>query len=115
MTQVHVENFDKYSILSAEGHFTGGEETDLLVASIENNGIKPGKSMIVNFQNVQYLSSIVIGLLVKWHVKFSESGTKIIFCCLNKTLKDVLTMTKVSSFLDITDDIESAVAIISKS
>lgn len=114
MTQVQVENFDKYSILTAHGHFTGGEETDTLVAAIEHNGINPGKSMIVDFQNVQYLSSIVIGLLVKWHVKFSESGTKIIFCSLNKTLKDVLTMTKVASFLNITDDVDSAVAIITK-
>lgn len=115
MAQVSIENFDKYSIISANGHFTGGEETDMLVAAIEDNGIKPGKSIILNFEGVQYLSSIVIGLSVKWHVKFSESGTKIIFCCLNKTLKDVLTMTKVASFLNITDDIDTAITQIVKS
>jgi anti-anti-sigma factor len=108
MGKINVEVFDNFAIISPSGHFTGGEETDELVEVIDKNGIAANSNLIINLKDVQYLSSIVIGIIVRMHVKFSETSYKIIFCNLNKTLMDVLNMTKVSSYLMIADDIESA-------
>lgn len=115
MGKINVEVFDDFAVISPNGHYTGGEETDELVEMIDKYGIAANSNLIINLQNVQYLSSIVIGIIVKMHVKFSESQYKIIFCNLNKTLMDVLKMTKVSSYLNITEDLESAIAKFKKS
>ncbi|MDX9789953.1 MAG: STAS domain-containing protein [Candidatus Kapaibacterium sp.] len=110
MKNIEVEVLDTYVIMYLSGQFTGGLETDKLVEEFDKviNVHKPG--LIVDFENTSYLSSILIGILVRMHAKFSERDGKIIFCRLNQTLRNVLKMTKVDTILNITDTLEEAKA-----
>jgi anti-anti-sigma factor len=108
MKNIDVEVLDKYVIIHLSGQFTGGMETDELVTQFEKAASVLNPGLIVDFGNTTYLSSIVIGLLVKMHAKFSETDGKLIFCSLNPTLRNVLKMTKVDTILNITQTLEEA-------
>lgn len=108
MKKTEIENFEKGKIIHLHGQFTGGEETDeleQLLAEIKDEG---KDSVIVDFEDVSYLSSIVIGLIVRTKADFQKKSKSVIYCNLNKTLEDVLKMTKVWSVLDIAPNIETA-------
>jgi anti-anti-sigma factor len=108
MKNINVEVLDKYVIIHLSGQFTGGTETDDLVTEFDKIAAFPNPVLIVDFENTNFISSIVIGLLVKMHAKFSELDAKLVFCGLNQTLRNVLKMTKVDSIINISDNIEDA-------
>jgi anti-anti-sigma factor len=108
MGKVEVENFDNGTILNLSGQFTGGSETDVFIEKIEEIEKLHNNYLIVNFSQVSYLSSIVIGLIVKMHAKYDQINSKIIFTGFNQTLESVLKMTKVYSMINVAENIEDA-------
>lgn len=99
------ENFDH---LLVDGQLTGGVETDEFISSIEN-AENSNKGIIVDFSNCNFISSIVIGLLLKKHVKFGELNKRFIVVGLNSTLENVFKMTKMNTILYIESNKESAI------
>lgn len=103
-----IEEFSGYSVIHLNGQFVGGEETDKLF-SMANNVLKSeSKNLILDFGNVIYFSSIVIGKLIKLNRDFQDANGKLFLCNVNKTLKEVFKITKVASFIEVRDDVESA-------
>lgn len=114
MKNIIVDVLDKYVVIKLSGQFTGDSETDLLVEEFDKIAAFPNPVLIVDFSETTFISSIVIGLLVKMHAKFSELDAKLVFCGLNPTLRNVLKMTKVDSVLNISENIEEALLKIDK-
>lgn len=114
MENIITEVVDNYTIMRLSGQFTGGEETDDLVTAFEKTTEIANPKLIVDFENTTYLSSIVIGLLVRTHAKFSEKDGTLLFCSLNTTLRSVLKMTKVDTVLNITNTLDEAVTKMNK-
>lgn len=111
---IEIEVMDKYAVVKLIGQFTGGSETEQLENEISKITSFPHPALIIDLHDTTFISSIVIGLLVKMHAKFSELDGKLVFCNLNSTLRSVLKMTKVDSIINITDSFESAVEKINK-
>ncbi len=109
MENIEIIKDNNYYLLNVNGQLTGGTETDDFVTSIEE-AENDGKNLIVNFENCNYISSIVIGLLLKKYAKFSENNLKFIVCGLNHTLENVFKMTKLFTILYIEKDLEAAKA-----
>lgn len=105
-----IEEFDNYTIIRLNGQFVGGEETDKLFASVNSVMKKEKNNLIMDFENVIYFSSIVIGQLIKTHRDFLEAGGKMFIYNLNTTLKEVFRITKVSSFVTIVDNLDEAIS-----
>ncbi len=108
MTKFNFESKDNYDHLLVEGQLTGGVETDDFINYIEN-AEKENKSMIVDFTHCNFISSIVIGLLLKKHIKFGELNKRFIIVGLNSTLDSVFKMTKMNTILYIETDEETAI------
>jgi anti-anti-sigma factor len=108
MAKIEKNTFEKGYIIYLEGQFTGGNETDDLVAMVKEIKEEKNKNLIVDFKNATYLSSIVIGLLVRTKADFQKIGLSVVYSSFNKTLEDVLKMTKVWSIIEIAEDVESA-------
>lgn len=108
MTNITLESTEKCQILILNGQFTGGPETDELNDKFEFITQTQRPSLIMDFSNTTYLSSIVIGLLVKMHARFAEKDGKLIISGLNSTLRSVLKMTKVDTVLHIVETLEEA-------
>lgn len=107
MANFKLTNEENYDHLLVEGQLTGGVETDEFIASIEiseNNN----NSIVVDFSGCNFISSIVIGLLLKKHVGFGEINKKFIVVGLNSTLDNVFKMTKMNTILYIEPNKESA-------
>lgn len=103
-----MDSFDKGKILNLKGSFTGGPETDKFVKILEESTIGENNNVIINFEEVTYASSIVIGILVKMHKEFNDNNGYLVFANLNETLKNVFKITNVTSFLNITESLDDA-------
>ncbi|HRP02551.1 MAG TPA: STAS domain-containing protein [Candidatus Kapabacteria bacterium] len=96
-----------YDRLLVSGQLTGGFETDDFIDTIEN-AEKASKNLIIDFANCNFISSIVIGLLLKKHISFGESNLKLVIIGLNSILESVFKMTKMNTILYIEPNLESA-------
>lgn len=109
MTEYYsIEKFDKGKVIHFEGNFTGGPETDELVKILESSAAEKPNNVVLDFKDVDYASSIVIGILVKMHKEFTDNDGNLVFANLNETLKNVFKITNVASFLNIADTVENA-------
>jgi len=107
MANFNLEIGEKYDHLFVDGQLTGGVETDEFINNIEKTE-NSNKSIVVDFSGCNFISSIVIGLLLKKHVKFNEMNIKFVVAGLNSTLESVFKMTKMNTILYIEPDFEAA-------
>ncbi len=109
MENIFLEKLSNCYILNVNIQLTGGTETDDFVSAIET-AENDKTNLIIDFTNCNYISSIVIGLLLKKHARFSELDLKLMVCGLNPTLENVLKMTKLYSILYVEKNRDTALA-----
>lgn len=108
MVNIELTKHPNYYQIDVTGQLTGGTETDSLIEAIEV-AQDDKKSLIINMENCIFISSIVIGLLLKKHVKFNELNIKLVITGLNQTLQQVFKMTKLNTILNIESDIDASI------
>ncbi|MHC4153986.1 MAG: STAS domain-containing protein [Planctomycetota bacterium] len=72
-------------------------------------------SMILDFRNVRFLSSAVLGLLIRVSKKIYESGGVLKLCNIDKKILEVFRITRLNKIFDIHRDLESALGSFSSS
>ena len=80
------------------------EVGDQLYSLVEDEG---HKSLLLNFGNVQYLSSAALGKLITLHRKLQAVQGKLVLCKIAKDILDVFKITKLDRILTITPDEQS--------
>jgi anti-sigma B factor antagonist len=65
-------------------------------------------NLILDFCNVRFLSSAVLGLLIRVSKRIYESGGKLRLCNINPKIHEVFKITRLTKVFDIYKDIESA-------
>jgi anti-sigma B factor antagonist len=65
-------------------------------------------NLILDFCNVRFLSSAVLGLLIRVSKRIYESGGKLRLCNINPKINEVFKITRLTKVFDIYKDIESA-------
>lgn len=89
------------------------EETDIqalensLVPLIEQTA---GIKMVLDFTNVQFLSSAVLGMLIRVSKKVYESNGQLKLCNINEKIFQIFTITRLERIFDIFKTRESALA-----
>ncbi|MBW8017345.1 MAG: STAS domain-containing protein [Planctomycetes bacterium] len=89
------------------------EEAD--IQALENSLIPlieqtPGIKMVLDFTNVQFLSSAVLGMLIRISKKIYESNGQLKLCNINDKIYQVFTITRLDRIFDIFNAQESALA-----
>jgi anti-sigma B factor antagonist len=69
-----------------------------LVSIVRNNG---AKRLLLNFENVQFMSSAFLGLLVKVHKRVIEAGGWLQLYNLDPEIHKIFEITKLTKILDI--------------
>jgi anti-sigma B factor antagonist len=99
---------------------------NLIIANIltdDNDSLKNGfsslldegyKNIILDLSKTEYISSLVLASFVFMLKKVKESGGNIIFCCINKKIKEILTITNLDKIFDIANDRQEAIKRLSK-
>lgn len=81
-----------------------GEELDQLVES--ENGIK----LLLNFKNVDHLSSAALGMLITLNKKIKDKSGMLKLSDINRQIFEVFRITKLNRVFDIHDTAEQALA-----
>ncbi len=108
MAEILKDKFTDGVILKLSGQFTGNYETDEF-EEIMNGILKSdNRNVIVDLTNVNFLSSIAIGKMLKFHSEFNENEGKVVYCGFNSIIQGVLKSTRVWNIFNVTDDLKSA-------
>ena len=88
------------------------EETDIQalqesIMSIVEQGANI--NLILDFCNVRFLSSAVLGLLIRISKRVYEGGGQLRLCNINPKIFEIFKITRLTSTFDIHKDVESAV------
>lgn len=67
-------------------------------------------NMVLDFGNVKFLSSAVLGLLIRVSKKVYEKDGKLMLCNINKKIYEIFKITRLTKIFDIYPDIQSATA-----
>lgn len=95
---VHVVSFIDRKILDESNIVEISNELFDLVE--KTKGIK----MCLNFANVQYLSSTVLGKLITLNTRVKEDNGRLVLCAIRPQILEVFKITKLTKLFDIVDD-----------
>jgi anti-sigma B factor antagonist len=82
---------------------------DVRDALLELAGNEAGQKIILNFQNVQILSSAPIGTLVKLRNQVDAAGGCLALCRLNTDIREILQLTRVEELFTIFETEQEAI------
>ena len=68
------------------------------------------RKIVLDFSNVEYLSSAALGKLITMHKKVKDVSGVLKLCNIRKDILEVFTITKLNKVFDIVDNLEKAVA-----
>jgi len=74
-----------------------------------------GINLILDFGNVRFLSSAVLGLLIRVSKRIYEHDGKLRLCNINPKIYEIFKITRLTKTFDIYKDVESAAKDLSKS
>jgi anti-sigma B factor antagonist len=80
------------------------QESIMSVIESATGGIK----LILDFSNVQFLSSAVLGLLIRISKKVYENDGQLKLCSINPKIYKIFKITRLTKIFDIYEDIASA-------
>jgi anti-sigma B factor antagonist len=66
------------------------------------------KKLLLNFRNVEYMSSAVLGMLVTLNKKVHAAGGKLVLCSIDPQIREVFEITKLDKLFVIRGDEEEA-------
>lgn len=108
MSQVRFEEQIGGSILHLKGQFIGGAETDELKTHLKDISDNNQNNLIINLENVTYLNSTALGVLISAHANFVKRNGKIILCNVSKSIENIFVITKLTLVFTIADSLEEA-------
>lgn len=99
---VTVVSFVDSKIVSEESIQEVGEQ---LYSLVDNEG---HRQLLLNFGNVQYMSSAALGKLINLKKKAGAAGGKLKLCCIHPELKVVFKITRLDQVFEIFDEEQAA-------
>jgi len=68
----------------------------------------PGIQLVINFQNVKFLTSSVLGLLIRISKKVYETEGALRLCCIGPKILEVFRITRLDKIFDINASVDDA-------
>ncbi len=97
-------------VVEPKGELIGGEETDELRSEIAKLSEDGNKKLVVDLGRTTYLNSTAIGVLIWAHTHYAKSGGEVKLANLNKNIKNIFVVTKLTMVFDVRDAQIDAVA-----
>jgi anti-sigma B factor antagonist len=92
--QIDVHEDGSTTVVTLDGQFIGGDETDALRESLHECGTKHAARVIVDFSAVPYVDSSLIGVLLSANASITKRGGVIALVGMNDAVQQVFTLTK---------------------
>ncbi len=62
------------------------------------------RKILLNFANVEFMSSAALGKLIRLHQRLQQAGGKLVLCCISNTILEIFVITKLDKMLTIVKD-----------
>lgn len=98
------------AVMEPKGELVGGEETDELRAEIEKLAAGGNKKLVIDLGKTNYLNSTAIGVLIWAHTHYAKNGGEVKLANLNKSIRNIFVITKLTLVFDVRDSQLDAVA-----
>jgi anti-sigma B factor antagonist len=84
------------------------------IQALENSLIplvsqNPGINLIIDFSNVRFFSSAVLGLLIRVSKRINESDGRLKLCSIDSKIYEIFKITRLDTIFDICDDQQKAI------
>jgi anti-sigma B factor antagonist len=96
-------------IIEIRSSLIGEEEIDELRDAVSDFIEQGNKKLIIDLSRVGIINSIGIGALISSYTSFTRNGGEVILTGVNKSIKNVFIITKLSEVFEILDSIEEAI------
>lgn len=102
------------AVMEPKGELVGGEETDVLRSEIEKLSAEGNKKLVIDLGKTNYLNSTAIGVLIWAHAHYAKNSGEVKLANLNKSIKNIFVITKLTLVFDVHDSQLDAVASFAK-
>jgi len=102
------------AVIEPKGELIGGDETDEVRSEITKLSEEGNKKLVIDLSKTTYLNSTAIGVLIWAHTHYAKSGGEVKLAGLNKNIKNIFVVTKLTMVFDVRDTQLDAVATFSK-
>ena len=65
-------------------------------------------NIVLNFENVKFLSSAVLGLLIRISKKIYQRNGQLKLCCINAKIFEIFKITRLDRVFEICEDVDAA-------
>ena len=114
MSQIKIEEKSGYTLLSLKGQFIGGDETDKLRDALVEIAQQKKNKLVIDLAKATYLNSTALGVLISAHANFVKREGKIILSNVNKSIRNIFVITKLSLVFSIVETLDEAIKLISE-
>ncbi len=105
--EANVRRKDGTSVIDLRGEINAGAQETLETAYAEAEKENP-QVILLNFEEVDYINSTGIALIVSQLAKARATGRRMLACNLSDHYVEIFTITRLSDFMNVFDDEASA-------
>jgi len=102
------------SVVALDGRIVLGEESTALRQKLKSLIAEGKKKIVLNMDDIKYIDSAGLGILVAAHVSAKTQGASLHLCHLGSKFQEVLQITKLLTVFEVFDTEAAAVASFSK-
>ena len=99
MSQIKLIEKDDHFVVRLTGNFTGGVESAELKQTLSDIAVNPKNKVYIDLQEVEYITSTIIGTFLSINSKFRETKGKMVFFSPNAYISELFDLTKLSEVI----------------
>jgi anti-sigma B factor antagonist len=101
---------DGVSVVTLDGRIVLGDESNALRVKLKSLIAEGKKQIVLNMDNIKYIDSAGLGILVAAHCSAKTQGASLRLCHLGRKFQEVLQITKLVTVFEVCDTEAAAVA-----
>jgi anti-sigma B factor antagonist len=98
------------SVVTLDGRIVLGDESNALRVKLKSLIAEGRKQIVLNMDNIKYIDSAGLGILVAAHCSAKTQGASLRLCHLGSKFQEVLQITKLLTVFEVRDTEAAAVA-----
>ncbi|MDQ3047811.1 MAG: STAS domain-containing protein [Bacteroidota bacterium] len=105
---------NEVSIFSLSGELIDRNQAVLLLEEVERSISENNNRILMNLENLRYLNSSGLNVLINILTKARKSGGDVAICCVNSKITELLVITKLTHVFNVCPNQEKALALLNK-
>lgn len=105
---------ENINLFHLSGELIDRNQASPLLAEIDESISKGESKILLNLQELKYINSSGLNVLINILTKARKVGGEVAICCVNKKITELLVITKLDSIFNVKENEEKAIEILNK-